>query len=141
MKTVRTAIDTNIISALWTGETGAGKIRQSLDTAAELGGLVICPIVYVELRAVPGATTSFIDEFLERTSTVVDWNFDRAIWQLAAERYEKYAVRKRKQRMGEPKRFLADFLVGAHALLRADVLMTLDPRPYRRDFAELSLHP
>lgn len=138
---MRTAIDTNILSALWTGEANSGKVKQLLNTAAERGGLVICPIVYVELRAVPGATAAFMENFLERTSIVVDWNLDKAIWQLAAERHEKYAIRKRKQRMGEPKRFLADFLVGAHALLRADVLLTLDQRPYRRDFTELLLSP
>ena len=138
---MRTAIDTNILSALLTGEPNAGQIGQSLDTAGGRGGLVVCPIVYVELRAVPGATPSLIDAFLEQTSIVVEWNLDQAIWQLAAERYEKYAARKRKQRMGEPKRLIADFLVGAHALLRADVLLTLDPRPYRRDFPELALHP
>jgi predicted nucleic acid-binding protein len=138
---VRTAIDTNILSALLTGEPNAGQIGQLLDMAADRGGLVICPIVYVELRAAPAATASLIDAFLERTSIIVDWNVEKAIWQLAAERYEKYAARKRKQKMGEPKRIIADFIVGAHALLRADVLLTLDSGPYRRDYAELSLHP
>jgi len=138
---VRTAIDTNILSALLTGEGNATEIGQLLDTAGERGGLVVCPIVYAELRAVPGAVVSLIDSFLERTSIVVDWTFDKEIWHLAAERYQKYAIRKRKQKMDEPKRLIADFIVGAHALLRADVLLTLDPRPYRRDFAELLLHP
>lgn len=138
---MRTAIDTNILSALLTGEVNATEIGQLLDTAGDRGGLVICPIVYVELRAISGAAVSLIDAFLERTSIIVDWNFDKEIWHLAAERYQKYALRKRKQKMGEPKRLIADFIVGAHALLRADVLLTLDPRPYRRDFAELSLHP
>ena len=138
---MRAAIDTNILSALLTGEVNAAEIRQLLDTAGDRGGLVVCPIVYVELRAVPGAPVSLIDAFLERTSIIVDWNFDKEIWHLAAERYQKYVVRKRKQKMGEPKRLIADFIVGAHALLRADVLLTLDPRPYRRDFAELSVNP
>jgi predicted nucleic acid-binding protein len=138
---VRTAIDTNILSALLTGEVNAAEIGQLLDTAGDRGGLVVCPIVYVELRAVPGAVVSLIDAFLERTSIVVDWNLDKEIWSLAAERYHKYAIRKRKQKMGEPKRLIVDFIVGAHALLRADVLLTLDPRPYRRDFPELSLKP
>ena len=112
-----------------------------LDEAAERGGLVICPVVYAELRGSPRATASYVDGFLDETEIVTDWTFDEAIWRLASERYERYAARKRKQKMGEPKRLIADFLVGAHAMLRADVLLTLDPRPYRRDFAELSLHP
>jgi predicted nucleic acid-binding protein len=138
---VRTAIDTNILSALWSGEATAAAVKNLLDEAAERGGLVICPVVYAELRGSPRATASYVDSFLNETGILTDWTLEEAIWQLAAERYEKYAARKREQKMGEPKRLIADFIVGAHALLRADVLLTLDPRPYRRDFAELSLHP
>lgn len=138
---MRTAIDTNILSALWAGEATAAVVKSLLEEAAERGGLVISPVVYVELRGSPRATASYVDSFLDETGILVDWNFDEAIWQLAAERYEKYALRKRKQKMGEPKRLIADFIVGAHALLRADVLLTLDTRPYRRDFGELALHP
>lgn len=138
---MRTAIDTNILSALWSSEKTAEAIKALLDEAGERGGLVIAPVVYAELRAFPRATTSFVDSFLEQTEIYVDWNLDKSIWQLAAEHYQGYAARKRKQRMGEPKRFIADFIVGAHAQLRADVLMTLDPRPYRRDFPELILSP
>jgi predicted nucleic acid-binding protein len=123
---VRTAIDTNVISALWSGEATAAVVKNLLDEAAERGGLVICPVAYVELRAFPRATASYVDSFLDETGIVADWTFDEAIWQLAAERYERCTVRKRKQKMGEPKRLIADFIVGAHALLRAD---------------ELSLHP
>ena len=138
---MRTAIDTNILSALWAGEATATAVKSLLDAAAERGGLVICPVVYVELRASPRATPSYVDGFLDETGTLVDWNFDKVIWQLAAERYERYGIRKRKQKMGEPKRLIADFIVGAHALLRADVLLTLDSGRYCRDFPELSLQP
>jgi predicted nucleic acid-binding protein len=34
---------------------------------------------------------------------------------------------------------LPDFLIAAHALLRADRLMTLDPARYQQDFPELRL--
>lgn len=136
---MRTAIDTNILSALWAGEESSDKIRKTLNVASEHGGLVVCGLVYAELRAFPRATAAFVDTFLEHTGVVVDWKCDKDIWQLAAERYEQYATRKRKQRMGEPKRFLADFIVGAHAMLFADRLITLDQRAYRKDFPEIVL--
>src|SRR5438046_5990875 len=42
-------------------------------------------------------------------------------------------------RAGSPKRLLVDFIVAAHALLRADRLMTLDASRYRQDFPKLRL--
>jgi predicted nucleic acid-binding protein len=37
------------------------------------------------------------------------------------------------------KRLLGDFIVGAHALLQADRLMTFDPKRYKSHFPELKL--
>jgi predicted nucleic acid-binding protein len=35
---------------------------------------------------------------------------------------------------GNPKRLLVDFLIGAHAILKDDRLLTLDASCYREDF-------
>ncbi len=39
-----------------------------------------------------------------------------------------------------PRRLLADFMIGAHALLSADRLMTFDTKVYGQDFPELRLY-
>lgn len=135
---MRTAIDTNVISAVWSGEPAAKGIAAALNESQGIGGLVICPAVYAELRAYPGATREFVDDFLADTNIVVEWVLDEAVWQLAADRFGKYAERRRIH-AGQPKRLLADFVVGAHAVLRADRLMTLDCGRYEREFAELSI--
>ena len=135
---MRTAIDTNIISALWSGEPTAHGIAATLTEAQSLGGLVICPAVYAELRAYPGATAEFVNGFLSDTNIIVDWTLDAALWQLTANRFSTYAERRRTH-SSQPKRLLADFLVGAHALLQADRLMTLDRGRYEKDFVELVL--
>ena len=65
---MRTAIDTNIISALWTGEPSAGKIVAILARASRAGGLTIAAPAYAELLAYPGATPEFVDGFLDSTN-------------------------------------------------------------------------
>jgi hypothetical protein len=136
---VRTALDTNVISSIWSGEASEQAIRIALREAAAVGGLVLCPAVYGELRAYPGVTHEFLDTFLAKTRIAVDWELDGAVWRLAAERFAHYAERRRRSGSGMAKRLLADFIVGAHAVLRADRLMTLDRGRYERDFSELAM--
>lgn len=135
---MRTAIDSNVISAIWSGEPSARKLLIELGTSAERGGLVICSAVYAELHAYPGISRADIHAFVEKTRIVIDWAIERDIWEKAAERFAIYATRRR-QHSGDPKRVLADFVIGAHALLRADRLVTLDKRGYQQNFSELAL--
>jgi predicted nucleic acid-binding protein len=136
---VRTAIDTNILSALWSNEAAARKIPRQLGDAKGQGALLIAPVVYVELLAYPKATESFVNGFLSETGITVDFQLDQAVWVDAGRRFARYADQRRKSGSGESKRLLADFLVGSHALLQADRLMSLDPARYKQYFPELKL--
>ncbi len=137
---MRSAVDTNVISALWSGETTAGQMAAVLGQARSEGGLVVCAPVYAELLAHPKAQPGFVDEFLVRTDVLVDFDLDEAIWREAGRSFAAYARRRRETGAG-PKRLLVDFIVGAHAARRADRLLTLDPARYARDFPRLSLLP
>lgn len=136
---MRTAIDTNVISALWSVEPLVTKISASLDVAHRAGGLTIAAPVYAELLAYPGATAERLDRFLVSTGILADFQMNEAVWREAGHRFAKYAARRRASRAGPPKRLLADFIIGAHALLRADRLLTLDTGRYARDFPELKI--
>lgn len=136
---MRTALDTNILSALWSSEPLASRVAGQLAEAHARGGVVICAPVYVELLAHPSASQSFVDEFLADTGVAVDFDLDEDVWKQAGRSFASYAHRRRKSRGGSPKRLLVDFLVAAHALLRADRLMTLDASRYQRDFPRLRL--
>jgi predicted nucleic acid-binding protein len=136
---MRTAIDTNILSALWGAEASAQRISAFLDTAKSHGGLVISPVVYIEARGHPSISKTEMIRFFEETGITVEWVSDQPLWELAADRFERYTRRRRTQRSEEPKRFPVDFLIASHALLRADRLVTLDQRRYRADFPELNL--
>lgn len=136
---MRTALDTNVLSALWSDEPSARGVESVLFKARSEGGLVICAPVYCELLAYPSATRQFVQEFLAETGILVDFPLDEEVWQRAADSFVAYAKRRRRSRGGSPKRMLVDFVVAAHALLRADRLMTLDASRYRRDFPTLRI--
>ena len=136
---MRTAIDSNVLSAIWTGEASVPKLLAQLETARQEGALVISPFVFAELHAYPGATEAFVRGFIASTEVSVDYRLEERIWTETGRRFARYAARRRRSSGTEPKRLLADFLIGAHALVQAERLMTLDPTRYSQDFPELRL--
>jgi predicted nucleic acid-binding protein len=134
-----TAIDTNIVSALWSADPSAPAVAETLDRVDREGKLIVCGAVYAEMLAHPKATVSFVDSFLARTRIAVDFDLGAEVWREAGRRFAIYCQRRRRSGGAEPKRLLADFLVGAHALLRANRLFTLDAARYRRDFSEIHM--
>jgi predicted nucleic acid-binding protein len=136
---MRTAIDANIISAIWKGESTAALAAQQLDQARQIGSLVICAAVYAELRAFPKASANFVDSFMRTARVTIDFDIDEPVWQETARTFAGYAQRRRRSGGTEDARLLADFIIGSHALLKADRLFTLDRRRYARDFPQLIL--
>jgi len=111
----------------------------ALDNARQQGTLVVCAPVYCELHACPGVTPRIVRTFLHGTAIIADFQIGEAVWAEAASRFARYATRRRRSGRESPKRMLVDFIVGAHALLQADSLLTLDQNRYARDFPELKL--
>jgi hypothetical protein len=95
--------------------------------------------VYAELLAHPSASQKFVDSFLADTNISIDCALEEPVWRHAATSFAAYAQRRRRSGGGTPKRLLVDFIVAAHALLRADRLMTLDASRYERDFPRLRI--
>jgi predicted nucleic acid-binding protein len=135
---MQTALDTNILSAILSSEPAAAAIARQLNHARAEGALLLAPAVYSELLAHPNVSESLLNRFLEDTGVAVDFLLTRAVWVEAGRRFARYA-RRRRSGHGQPKRLLADFIIGAHALLQADRLITLDPARYKQDFPELKL--
>lgn len=136
---MRTALDSNILSSLWSNEPSAGRVQTELRSARLQGGIVVCAPVYVELIAHPLVPAGFVDKFLAEAGIVIEFDLDESIWRKAAEGFAAYVQRRRRSGGTSPKRVLPDFIIAAHALLRADRLLTLDPTRYRQDFPGLTL--
>jgi predicted nucleic acid-binding protein len=137
---VTTALDTNVLSALWNADEGVNRIAaRALENAHNGGEIVICGVVYAELLAAAGRTEGFVDQFCEQAGIRVEWDLNERIWRTAGVAFQGYAARRKKHRGVEPRRLLADFLIGAHALVSGYRLLTADSGVYRASFPRLVL--
>jgi predicted nucleic acid-binding protein len=135
-----TAIDTNVVIALWDKDpTLSSAAQTALEAAFNRGSLVVAAPVFAELIAAPSRAERFVSSFFEETGIAIDWDLDEPVWRSAGRAFQSYAERRRKQRDPGARRILADFLIGAHAHTRGYRLLTLDERLYRTAFPTLTI--
>ena len=135
-----TAIDTNVLVALWDQDHALNSLAQSsLEAAFRRGSLVVPAPVYAELMAGPGRSETFLDNFLRDTGIMVDWNLNEAVWRAAGLAFQHYVARRKKHHDLGARRILADFLIGAYAREKRCRLLTLDDRFYRISFPDLAI--
>jgi predicted nucleic acid-binding protein len=135
-----TVIDSNVIAALWNPDDALNATAGSaLETALARGRLVVPAPVYAELMASVGRTESFLDVFFQETGIAVEWHMEERVWRAAGRAFQRYAVRRHRQREPGPRRILADFLIGAYASGHNYPLLTLDEGIYRAAFPQLKI--
>ena len=135
-----TAIDTNVIIALWNEDDALNRRAQgALDAVFGRERLVIAGVVYAELLAAPARTEAFVERFLQEGEIETEWEINERMLRAAGAAFRGYAERRRRQRVAEPRRILADFLIGAHALQREYRLLTLDTGMYRAAYPQLKI--
>ena len=87
---MKTAVDTNVFVALFSGDADASAAAQAALEEARAGGpLGIAPAVYAELVA--GRDEAFVERFLSEKDIEVDWDQNREVWSTAGVRYGQYA--------------------------------------------------
>jgi predicted nucleic acid-binding protein len=137
---VKTAVDSSVLLDVLTADPAFGeRSREALRRAYDQGALIASDVVWAEVRA------SFTSEdAFARTLDALGVRFDpmtepaaRLAGQLWRESHR--AAKGRASDKGEPKRVVADLLVGAHALLQSDALLARDRGYFRRCFRGLKV--
>lgn len=95
--------------------------------------------VFVELSAIPTGDAQRIEKLLRAVNIAIDFDLGEDVWRLAATSFAAYVIRGRRSGGALPKRLPAEFIIAAHALLKADRLMTRDASRYSQDFPSLHL--
>jgi predicted nucleic acid-binding protein len=136
---MRTALDTNILSLVWSQGPSAVMIAAQLSEARSEGALVVSAPVFVELSAIPTGDVQRVQKLLAEMCVTIDFELREDVWRLSATSFAAYAVRRRRSAGGSPKRLPADFVIASHAMLQADRLMTRDASRYAQDFPNLRI--
>ncbi len=132
------AVDTNVLLPLLRGDAPVA-LAAYLERVIPTPGLVLCAPVYAELAAAPGVTPAVLDRLLDAGQMRVHFDLSRDLWLHAAVAYRSYADRRQAAGAGWPRRLLADCVIGAHATLHADALLTFNGRDFGRLFPDLDI--
>jgi predicted nucleic acid-binding protein len=126
-----TAVDSNVILDVLLGPTADAETASKALRLAELNGrLVISAICYAEVTGhFPSQARA--DDFFELIHCSIG-EIDKDVAFLAGIFYRNY-----KKRGGTRTRILPDFMIGAHAQIKADRMLTRDKRFFGTTFPKL----
>jgi predicted nucleic acid-binding protein len=130
---VITAVDTSVLLDILSGDREHGpRSAAALRQASADGALVASTVVWAEVLGAyddAKAVTARLDRL--ELQLIAD---DREVAMAAGRVYRAY-----RRSGGTRRRILPDFLIGAHALVHADRLLTRDRGFYRSHFAKLTI--
>jgi uncharacterized protein with PIN domain len=157
---VTTAVDTNALLALLYEDDYADASETALRNAYQNGKVVVTPVAYAELAADGHfETTAELDKFLTDLSIRLAEPSREALFQ-AGEQFQQYTERRPDglqcpscgakqtvscaecgESLGPRQHIAADFVIGGHAAVDADGLVSFDTAFYDTYFPSVAVYP
>jgi len=142
---MRTAVDTNILLDILIPDEGhLLHSKKILEEYSGKGQLIISEVVYAELAA-QFPNEKDMEAFLSDTGIRLIHSDEKSLY-MAGERWREYAKRRKpllcpkcNHQIKLRQRVLSDFIIGAHALKNADILLSRDRGFYREYFKDLKV--
>jgi predicted nucleic acid-binding protein len=129
---VKLAVDSSVLlDVLGADPVHGEKSREAIRRAYDTGALVACEIVWAEVRAHFQNDSAFAEAL-----SLLGIQFDPVSVEAAAMAGRLWRDLRRESRTSRP-RVVADLIVGAHALLQSEGLLTRDRGFYRSRFQGL----
>ncbi len=153
-----TAVDTNIIlDVLVPNEPFGESSKKLLDAHLSKGRLILCEVVYAELAA-QFPSEEELKQFLTETGMRLEYSNEKSLY-IAGTRWAKYARKSNQDRftcrqcghrfevtcprcrsaITRRLHVLSDFLIAAHALVKADCLLSRDLGIYKTYYRDLKV--
>ncbi|CAB5111472.1 hypothetical protein D3OALGA1CA_5744 [Olavius algarvensis associated proteobacterium Delta 3] len=128
-----TFVDTNVLLDVFLPDPDWGlKSKKNLEIAFNQGALILNEIIYSELSP-QFPEKEMLDDALRQLSIRIV-SLDLEVAYHAGKKWQQY-----RKTGGKRNRVLADFLIGAHAAMRSEKLLTRDRGFYKKYFKELDI--
>lgn len=129
-----TAVDTNILIDILEPDPIHGPAsKDALKRSLRQGAVVACEVVWAEIATAYGHATTELGRNLDRI------NLEFSAMTMEASLQSARCWYSYRQQTGNRQRIVADFLIGGHALIQCDRLLTRDRGFYRDCFGKLIL--
>lgn len=126
-----TAVDTNILIDIFTADPQFGeKSKAALRTCIQNGAIIACDLVWTETATIFESSSTYLQAMEQLGIEFSPLNCDASLH--AAKVWQHY-----RKLGGTRDRIVADFLIGAHAIIQCDRLLTRDRGFYKPYFKDL----